>query len=157
MSSFPFVRVAQPADAAALHSLYRQLVDDENVHVAESQIQKVSEDVRTRLFVCEVDGHAKATVLVSLCTDVMYGDQPFAVVENLVVDKAYRGQGFGFVLLRTVEQFCLSQNCSKMMLLSSATRAEAHRFFERFGFRSDLKKGFLKYRRQFAPALVCRD
>ncbi len=142
MSGNPVVRAAQPTDAAALQSLYRQLVDDENVHVAAAQIQLVSEDARTRLFVCEIDGNAEATVLVSLCTDVMYGDQPFAVVENLVVDKAHRGKGIGQALLRQVEQFCLSRNCSKMMLFSSVIRVDAHRFFERVGFRSDLKRGF---------------
>jgi len=40
-----------------------------------------------------------------------------------------------------------------MMLLSSAFRADAHRFFEHVGFRADLKRGFVKYRRQFAPAV----
>jgi GNAT superfamily N-acetyltransferase len=151
MSSLSVVRVAQPTDAAALQSLYRQLVDDENVHVTESQIQRVFEDARTRLFVCEIAGNAEAAVLVSLCTDVMYGDQPFAVVENLVVDSAHRGRGLGQALLRQVQEFCLVRNCSKMMLLSSVGRGDAHHFFERAGFRPDLKRGFVKYRRQFAP------
>ncbi|NYH16374.1 GNAT family N-acetyltransferase [Paraburkholderia bryophila] len=152
MSHLPFVRVAQPADTSALQSLYRQLVDDENVRVTAEQIQRVCDDPRTRLFVCGVDEGVAATVLVSLCADVMYGDQPFAVVENLVVDKAHRGKGLGQALLRHVEQFCLSQHCSKMMLLSSAGRVEAHAFFERFGFNSTAKRGFVKYRRHFNAA-----
>jgi len=153
MSYFPIVRIAVRADAAALQSLYRQLVDDQNVNVTESQIQTIAEDARTRLFVCEIDGDVCATVLVSLCADVMYADQPFAVIENLVVDRRCRGNGVGQALLREVERHCLSRNCSKMMLLSSAFRADAHRFFEHVGFRADLKRGFVKYRRQFAPAV----
>jgi hypothetical protein len=39
------------------------------------------------------------------------------------------------------------------MLLSSASRADAHKFFEHVGFRADLKLGFVKYRRQFAPII----
>jgi GNAT superfamily N-acetyltransferase len=152
MICLPIVRAAARADATALQSLYRQLVDDGNVNVTESQIQMIEKDRRTRLLVCEINGSVCATVLVSLCEDVMYADQPFAVVENLVVDQGCRGNGIGQALLREVEQFCLSRNCSKIMLLSSMTRVDAHRFFEHAGFRGDRKRGFVKYRSQFSDA-----
>ncbi|MGY6251932.1 GNAT family N-acetyltransferase [Paraburkholderia caledonica] len=80
------------------------------------------------------------------------GDLTFAVVENLVVDQEGRGNGIGQALLREVERFCLSRNCSKMMLLSSASRVDAHRFFEQVGFHGDRKRGFVKYRSRFAEA-----
>jgi len=143
------VRVALPTDAAAIQTLYRQLVNDENVNVTASQILKIEQIGQGRLFVYDNDGGIVATALVSLCTDVMYGSQPFAVVENVVVSNECRGQGVGRSLLREVEQFCLSNDCSKMMLLSSVLRLEAHRFFEQVGFRSDQKRGFVKYRRHF--------
>jgi GNAT superfamily N-acetyltransferase len=149
----PIIRLAARADAEALQLLYCQLVDDNNVNVTEAQIQMIAEDARTRLFVCEIDDCVRATVLVSLCADAMYAGQPFAVVENLVVDRDCRGNGIGQSLLREVEQFCLSQNCSKMMLLSSVSRSDAHRFFEHAGFRAGLKRGFVKYRRQFGAAV----
>jgi GNAT superfamily N-acetyltransferase len=152
MSDLPIVRVAAPADAAALQSLYRQLVDDGSVNVTESQIQTIEGDRCTRLLVWEINGSVCATVLVSLCADVMYADQPFAVVENLVVDQGCRGKGIGQALLREVEEFCLSRNCSKMMLLSSVSRVDAHRFFEHAGFLGNRKRGFVKYRSQFSAA-----
>jgi hypothetical protein len=40
-----------------------------------------------------------------------------------------------------------------MMLLSSVSRVDAHRFFEHVGFRADLNRGFVKYRRRFAVAV----
>lgn len=148
MSSCPAIRSACLQDAAAIGELYRQLVGDPDIRVEGSRIQAISEDPRTRLFVCEVSGAVIATVLVSLCSDVMYGDQPFAVVENLVVDSLHRGNRLGERLLREVEQFCLEADCSKIMLMSTATRVDAHRFFERMGFRADVKRGFVKYRKQ---------
>lgn len=151
MSGPPIVRAAVPADAVALQSLYRQLIDDENVNVAGPQIQRIADEGRGRLFICESDGHVIATALVALCADVMYGGQPFAVIDNVVVSQTCRGRGIGRILLREVEQFCSLRDCSKMMLLSSALRVDAHRFFESAGFRSDLKRGFVKYRRQFDP------
>jgi N-acetylglutamate synthase-like GNAT family acetyltransferase len=135
------IRTAQSADADILQSLYRQLVDDENVRATASQIEVLEGDARTRLLVCEIDGRVRGTVLVCLCADAMYAGQPFAVVENLVVDQECRGNGIGQALLREVERFCLSRNCSKMMLLSSASRVDAHRFFEQVGFRGDESAG----------------
>lgn len=149
MSPHLTIRTAQSTDADILQSLYRQLVDDKNIRATESQIQVLEDDVRTRLLVCELDGRVRGTVLVCLCADAMYAGQPFAVIENLVVDQECRGNGIGQALLREVERFCLSRNCSKMMLLSSASRVDAHRFFEQVGFRGDRKRGFVKYRSQF--------
>ena len=152
MSPHLTIRIAQSADADILQSLYRQLVDDENIRATVSQIQVLEDDPRTRLLVCEIDGRVRGTVLVCLCADAMYAGQPFAVLENLVVDQECRGNGIGRALLREAERFCLSQNCSKMMLLSSASRSDAHRFFEQVGFRGDRKRGFVKYRSQFDEA-----
>jgi hypothetical protein len=39
----------------------------------------------------------------------------------------------------------MGQDCSKIMLLSSIHRTQAHAFFERAGFKGDSKRGFVKY------------
>ncbi|WP_413192506.1 GNAT family N-acetyltransferase [Pararobbsia alpina] len=144
------IRNAAPDDASAIGALYRQLVSDPHVRVDSSRIQTILHDPRTCLFVCDVNGQVVATALVSLCFDVMYGDQPFAVVENVVVDTQHRGNGIGEKLLHEIERFCADKDCSKITLTSSASRVDAHRFFERVGFLSDAKRAFVKYRRQFS-------
>jgi GNAT superfamily N-acetyltransferase len=79
----------------------------------------------------------------------MFGSQPFAVVENIIVNEAVRGKGLGAALLRHIEAFCLAKNCSKIMLLSASQRERAHHFFEQAGFTGTSKRGFVKYRSQF--------
>jgi GNAT superfamily N-acetyltransferase len=78
------------------------------------------------------------------------GAKPFAVVENVVVDQAARSRGVGAALLREIEARCKQARCSKIMLLSAAQRADAHRFFERQGFVGNSKVGFVKYSSSFA-------
>jgi GNAT superfamily N-acetyltransferase len=119
------------------------------VTVTPQRVAEVAQDPRTALFVAEIEDVTVGTALVSLCSDVMFQSQPFAVVENIVVAVGCRGSGVGAALMRNVEHYCLAAQCSKIMLLSSAERAEAHRFFERVGFVGSIKKGFVKYRRQF--------
>lgn len=113
------------------------------------RIAALSKDANAALFVCEAQGRVRGTALVCLCADVMFNAQPFAVVENIVVDSAVRGLGLGRALLRHIEAHCLVHDCSKIMLLSSIHREPAHRFFERAGFAGSIKRGFVKYRANF--------
>ena len=144
------VRKAEAADAPAIQALYRQLVSNPAVSVTPERIANLAADPATALLVAEIGGRVAGTVLVSLCADVMFGDQPFAVIENVVVSGEHRGLGIGEALMCHAERHCQVTGCSKIMLLSSAERTEAHRFFERAGFTSSTKKGFVKYRRQFS-------
>ncbi|WP_447774446.1 GNAT family N-acetyltransferase [Variovorax boronicumulans] len=150
--SIPFlsVRRAVSDDAARIDALYGQLVGDTARGVLPERLQELSVDPRTALLVAEIDGQVCATALVSLCEDVMFKRQPFAVVENVVVDVAARNRGVGAALMREVEAFCAASDCSKIMLLSSVDRADAHRFFARCGFDASIKRGLVKYRRSFA-------
>ena len=79
----------------------------------------------------------------------MYQTQPFGVIENVVVLQTMRGQGIGRLLLSHAEHLASEHRCTKLMLLSSASRETAHAFFRRCGFNSDAKHAFVKYRRQF--------
>ena len=143
------VRRASPSDAESISLLYKQFVSNPAVVVLPERIADVSNDANTALLVCEHQGRVCGTALVSLCADVMFKSQPFAVVENVVVDSSIRNQGIGAVLLRHIEAFCFNKECSKIMLLSSIDRESAHRFFERAGFSGSSKRGFVKYRRNF--------
>jgi N-acetylglutamate synthase-like GNAT family acetyltransferase len=150
MSIRPAARRARPNDAARIGNLYAQLVGNPDVSVLPERIAEISTDTNTALFVIEVDGIVCGTALVSLCADVMFRAQPFAVVENVVVSAEARQKGIGKSLFREIEAFCLTCNCSKIMLLSAADRIDAHRFFASIGFAGSNKRGFVKYRSDFS-------
>ena len=78
------------------------------------------------------------------------GGDPEPVIENIVVDEPWRNAAVGAALMCHAEALCRDAACSKIMLLSSIGRRDAHRFFERHGFVGDSKRGFVKYRRQFS-------
>ena len=143
------VRRATGADAPDIMRLYAQLVSNPGLSVLPEAIDGLASKPTTALLVCEVDARVCATALVCLCDDVMFAKQPFAVVENVVVDASVRGQGVGRVLFRAIDDFCRDSLCSKIMLMSAASRTDAHRFFERAGYAGSVKRGFVKYRRDF--------
>lgn len=144
------VRRATGEDTFAIARLYAQLVSNPAVLVSPQAIDALVATGRAALLVCEVDAQVCGTALVCLCDDVMFNTQPFAVVENVVVDSSVRGQGIGRALFHSIEEFCRNSLCSKIMLMSAAGRTEAHQFFERAGYAGSVKRGFVKYRRDFA-------
>lgn len=143
------IRPATAGDAPAIESLYRELVSDPLIRVEPDQIEALSRSSTSFLLVAE-SGGVLATALLTLCPDAMYRRQPFGVVENVVVSRQSRGQGIGRDLFAHVEHLAFTHECTKLMLLSSAARPEAHAFFRSCGFTSDAKLGFVKYRRNFS-------
>ncbi|MBV8659794.1 MAG: GNAT family N-acetyltransferase [Burkholderiales bacterium] len=141
------IREAVAADATALTALYTELVGDPAIRVLPTQLGTLATHPDHAVLVVEQDDGLVATAHLLFCMDAMYADQPYALVENVVVAERTRGQGIGAALFREIDRRCLARNCSKIMLLSNAARSDAHRFFEQAGYGGDRKRGFVKYRR----------
>ena len=144
------IREAVPSDADSISELYRTLVQDDSIDVRETRIAELATSNTSFLLIGEVERKIAATALLLICDDVMYGAQPFAVVENIVVSDGYRRQGLGSALMKRIELICFEKDCSKTLLSSSRDRTPAHKFFRKLGFNDKLKIGFVKYRSQFA-------
>ena len=146
------IRQAEVKDVSALADLYRQLVSsvapDTAIDVREDRIDEIRADPHNFLFVLEINNRICGTAFLTLCLDSLYRYQPYAILENFVIDEGQQGKRYGKMLMRYVEHFCVEADCSKIMLLSNSMRSDAHGFFEKQGFSSNLKKGFVKYRSQ---------
>ncbi|MBI4571196.1 MAG: GNAT family N-acetyltransferase, partial [Chloroflexi bacterium] len=53
-----------------------------------------------------------------------------------VVDEAVRGSGYGELLLRHALEEARRAGCYKLSLTSNKQRQDAHRFYQRLGFRA---------------------
>lgn len=136
---------ANISDAKEIQRLYCQLVNDQNISVNENAVYAISQDDFNYLIVGKLGNKVIATAFLVICRDVMYADQPFAVVGNIVVDSQYQSNKVGPKLMDYLKVLCKSKKCTKIMLMSSSKRIEAHKFFEKCGYQSDLKKGFVNY------------
>jgi N-acetylglutamate synthase-like GNAT family acetyltransferase len=172
------VRRARAADAAAIQALYRQFVSNPALDVQAQRIEHLAQSADHWLLVAHGGSHAQSrphhsdspsfsgaalgsqpgahpapsvcgTALLIFCSDVMFGERPFAVLENLVVDASLRGLGVGRALLRQAEALCLERSASKLMITSGSQREQAHGFFEAVGYCGQTKKSFIKYHRSF--------
>jgi GNAT superfamily N-acetyltransferase len=117
--------------------------------VLPGHIAALAESNTTFLLVAKIDDAVYGTALLTLCPDVMYGTQPFGVIENVVVAPAKRGRGIGRSLLQQIEQIAAHHDCTRLMLHTNRTRREAHVFFTRCGFSGETKRAFVRNSRQF--------
>ena len=122
MSDAPAPRRAQARDAEEVDRLYAQLVSNPGIDVLPQRLAELQRSTEAALFVVDDESDdgtgLLGTVFVALCPDAMFGRQPFAVVENIVVDARARGQGIGALLMAEVERFCLAADCSKIFTAS---------------------------------------
>jgi N-acetylglutamate synthase-like GNAT family acetyltransferase len=140
------VRQAEPSDAPAIQALYEALVPgDENIAVDPAHLSRLQSDSDSHLLVLVEAGSVCGTAFLTICRDPMYGDQPYGVVENVIVLAPARRLGAGRALMDYVERVARAARCTKLMLLSSAARADAHVFFTRLGYDGARKRGFVKY------------
>ena len=142
------IRKAIPGDAPGIENLYKILVpDDENICVSPYRIEEISENDTNELFIIDIDEKVSGTAFITICLDPMYNNQPYAVIENIIVEPSCQRNGIGNQLMREIENYCWSRRCTKIMLLSSIHRKESHTFFKMNGFSGAKKKGFVKYNR----------
>lgn len=143
------IRRAHAADAEAIAILYRELNTYSRVSVLPGRIDALANSDNTYLLVCDDSGEIIATALVNLCEDVMFDNQPFALIENVVVRADQKRQGIGKWMMDHIETFCLERDCSKIMLQTSSQNRGACDFYAAIGYDPDAKNGFVKYRRNF--------
>lgn len=144
------IRRATKDDTEAIANLYRELNTLSPVSVLPERIDAVANSENTYLLVCDDAGEIIATALVCLCQDVMFDNQPFALVENVVVKADCKRAGIGKSMMDYIEAFCLEQDCSKIMLQTSSGNQNARDFYTAMGYDPDAKIGFIKYRRHFS-------
>ena len=144
------IRRANADDAEAIANLYRELNTLSEPAVVPERIAELAASENTHLLVCDDGEEILATALVCLCQDVMFGNQPFALIENVVVSAKYKREGIGKSMMDYIEAFCLQKNCSKIMLQTSSKNRDARDFYTAMGYDPDAKIGFIKYRRYFS-------
>lgn len=136
------IRKAQETDIDAILALQRQIyrvdqIAENSQKTLENQLKNNSCDV----LVVESDNQVVATATIYYIQVAARG-RPYALLEGLVVDEKQRGQGIGTALFKKCIEIAKNKNCYKMIFTSGNDRPDAHKFYEKLGF----KKWGLEFR-----------
>ena len=125
------VREATSSDAAALAALSTQL--GYPTQPAEAAERLAALGPSNAVLVAEEDGAVLGWIHV--CGIRFFQSSPFAEIGGLVVDEATRGRGVGKLLVEAAVSWAAEQGYGKIRVRSNVIREDAHRFYEREGFR----------------------
>ncbi|MFJ8860959.1 GNAT family N-acetyltransferase [Streptomyces sp. NPDC102451] len=107
-----------PDDLAPYDVAFRRLADDPNQH----------------LTVAVRQGRVVGTLQLTIVPGLSRRGATRSIVEGVRVHADERGGGLGTQLIQWAVDQSRRQDCQLVQLTSDATRADAHRFYERLGF-----------------------
>ncbi|HYY53405.1 MAG TPA: GNAT family N-acetyltransferase [Myxococcales bacterium] len=87
-------------------------------------------------YVAEVDGRIVGTFMLTFIRHLLRQGALVAQIEAVRVDASERGRGYGAEMMRWAIDAARRRGCSRMQLTSNKSRRDAHRFYERLGFRA---------------------
>ncbi len=131
------IRPCNHNDLPVLQVLYQQLHAGETITITLDEIaagfQAMCAHPGCEVFVAEQDGRVVGTFVLYVLPNMTRRGRPAAILENIVVDEAHRGQGLGRAMLAYARERAQALGCYKLSLTSNAKRTESHEFYRRCG------------------------
>lgn len=136
------IREATAADSGSIIALQKQIYRVDNASPdAEKALSGQLKDDTCKVLVVEDNSKIVATATIYLI-QVAIRNKPYALLEGLVVDENFRGKGVGTKFFEEIISICKYLKCYKIIFTSGQDREDAHKFYEKLGF----KKWGLEFR-----------
>ena len=118
-----------PERSKHLQDTWKQILCDQNHHI----------------IVYTVEGKIVSSCVCVIIPNLTRGVRPYAFIENVVTDRAYRGKGYATECLNHAREIAKAQNCYKMMLLTGSKSDATLEFYRRAGYNSTDKTAFIQW------------
>ncbi len=96
----------------------------------------IEDDPNNELIVAEMDGAIVGTLQITYIPHIINRGGRRALIEALIVSSTARGNGIGTAMMNWAIDRARERGCCIVQLTSNKQRPQAHRFYERLGFRS---------------------
>lgn len=134
------------ADLPQLADLYEQLgATTTCVERMKAALEKNDAAGNPIVFVAKIEGKVVGTLLAATCQMLFGQCRSFMVVEDVVVDAAYRRRGIGKALMQHAEKIGRERNCSYIMLITDTARVDSQVFYHALGYQSAEYCAFKKH------------
>ena len=137
------MRLAQRAD---LPSIVRMLADDDLGSQRERcedplppsyylAFEELHSDPNHELIVAERDGEVVGTLHLMFLPSISYQGGRRAQIESVRIDRQFQSQGIGTEMMQWAIERAKQRGAHFVQLTTHNSRADAHRFYERLGFK----------------------
>lgn len=135
-------------DFDGLMSLYKQLHNNPFPEKTEAIIalwDKVLSDPDHHIIVAEEDGKIVSSCVCVIIPNLTHHQMPYALVENVITDEAYRKKGLATKCLNYALEIAKKENCYKLMLLTGSKKESTLNFYRKAGYNSEDKTAFVQW------------
>lgn len=142
------IREIQRGDLRGLLELYMQLHDNPMPEESPELLEKwnrVLDDKDHHIVVAEEDGRIVSSCVCVIIPNLTHEQRPYAFVENVITDEAYRGKGLATQCLEYAKDIAVKENCYKMMLLTGSKNPKTLDFYRNAGYNSEDKTAFIQW------------
>ena len=142
------VREAVKEDLDELLNLYLFLHEKnipENSEHLENTWKTIIEDINHHIVVKEINGKIVSSCVCVIVPNLTRNIRPYALIENVVTNKEYRGKGYAKEGLNYAKEIAIKNNCYKIMLLTGTKSENTLAFYKNAGYNSDAKIAFIQW------------
>ncbi|WP_295216464.1 GNAT family N-acetyltransferase [Ruminococcus sp.] len=142
------IREIVPTDFDGLMTLYMQLHNNPLPEKSDTVLRlwnQIINDKNHHIIVAEEDGKIVASCVCVIIPNLTHNQQPYAFVENIITDKAYRKKGLASACLNYAKELAIQENCYKMMLLTGSKEESILHFYEQAGYNRKDKTAFIQW------------
>ena len=100
-----------------------------------SAFEQITKDPNHELIVAEQNGQVMGTLHLIFLPSVSYQGGLRAQVESVRIDKRFQSQGIGSEMMKWAMERAKQRGAHVVQLTTHKSRLDAHRFYERLGFK----------------------
>lgn len=141
------IREINEKDFQGLSELYTHLHNNRPIENNAANIalfKEILADKNHHIIVAQEDGKIVSSCVCIIVPNLTHHQQPYALIENVVTDKAYRQRGLASECLAYAKRLAMESNCYKIMLLTGSKKHSTHRFYRKNGYNSFEKTGYIQ-------------
>ena len=118
-----------------VHNGGRDSLADEDMPLYYRAFERIAADSRQTLFVAEHAGRIVGTFQLTFTQTLVYRARLRATIESVHVLASLRGGGIGAAMMQHAVKVARENGAGLVQLASNKARGDAHRFYERLGFK----------------------
>lgn len=142
------IRESTEQDFDRLLRLYTQLHDNplpDPDGRARDVWRRILADPNHHIIVADEGGELVSSCVCVIIPNLTRGQRPYALIENVVTDRACRRRGLGTACLTYAKQLAERENCYKIMLLTGSREESTLRFYRQAGYNDRDKTAFIQW------------
>ncbi len=105
----------------------------------------IMKDKNHHIIVKEIDGNIVSSCVCVIIPNLTRNIRPYAFIENVVTNSAYRGKGYATECLNYAKEIAIKGNCYKLMLLTGSKEEATLKFYSNAGYNSSDKTAFIQW------------